>query len=88
MGLMTTLGMIEAEQNGLLDNGMALSFALSSNFYPPLPQFVRDSITKAIPEYNNGEITIEELKEKCYLRTTDLVYKYFGPFLTAGDNNA
>ena len=62
-----------------MENGLAAH--LSCNFYPPLPEYVKQSTIEGIKAFNEGTITIEELQDKCYLRSIEALYRYFGAFL-------
>ena len=76
MGRMTELDAVDQ-----LGRERGLQLHIDSNFYPPFPQFVKDSITEGFKQYWAGEIGPEELAEKCYLRDTDGLFRYFDCFL-------
>lgn len=68
---------------GICDKESALRAYVSSSsvFFPPHPQFVVDSTVEAFKRYWAGKITIETLRKRCYLRSIDGLYKYYGQFL-------
>jgi len=58
---------------------------IQSNFYPPHPQYVQESMISGFERYWNDEIGLDELTEACYLKDIYGLYKYFGPFLKERD---
>lgn len=64
----------------------ALRCHLTGNFYPPLPEAVKDNTVTGIQEFNNGECTIEELADKCSLKNPEAVLKYHGCFLVIDED--
>ena len=60
---------------------IALEAHIAGNFYPPLPAYVRASIRDGFKQYWAGELSIEDLQEKCYLKDLDALYRLFYDFL-------
>jgi len=56
-----------------------------SVFYPPHPSYVVESTVKGFKLYWNGKIDLDKLREYCYLRTLEKLYKYYGQFLEEND---
>ena len=52
-----------------------------SVFYPPHPSYVVESTVEGFKLYWNGKLTLEKLKDRCYLRTVEVLYRYYGQFL-------
>ena len=78
--------MIQTEEV-LADHGKerALEFHIAGRFYPPFPEYVKDSIREGFKLYWDRQISLDELRDKCYLRATDSLYHYFGCFLNEED---
>lgn len=53
----------------------------SSVFFPPHPSYVVNSTVEGFKLYWEGKLTLEKLKDRCYLRTVEALYKYYGQFL-------
>ncbi len=70
---------------GICTKESALAAHIGCNFYPPHPPYVKVSMLKGFKQYWKGEIDIEELADKCYLRSVDGLYQYFGEFLEMED---
>jgi hypothetical protein len=72
---------------GICDKAEALRCYCSSSsvFFPPHPQFVVDSTVTGFKLYWQGKISLEKLREYCYLRSIDGLYKYYGQFLQEED---
>lgn len=66
---------------GILNKIQALQWHISSNFYPPHPRYVQDSMIEGFKQYWAGEIDLRQLQKKCYLRDLDGLYRYFGEFM-------
>lgn len=66
---------------GILNRVQALEWHISSNFFPPHPKYVKDSMVDGFKKYWAGEINEEQLKDKCYLRDLSGLYRYFGEFM-------
>ena len=68
---------------GICDKGKTLKMYCTSQlvFFPPHPQYVVKSTVKGFKLYWKGEIGIDKLKDYCYLRDVDELYKYYGQFL-------
>ena len=60
---------------------IGLEIHLKSNFFPPHPSYVIESTIEGFKKYWDGELTLEKLKEACYLRDMDGLYKYYGEWL-------
>ena len=58
-----------------------LRMHLVGNFYPPHPKYVVDSTIDGFEKYWNGDIELDELKDACYLKDIDGLFKYYGYFL-------
>lgn len=56
-----------------------------SVFFPPHPGYVVESTIKGFKLYWNGDIDLDKLREYCYVRTIEALYKYYGQFLEEGD---
>ena len=70
----------------LLGQEQGLDLHLRANFYPPHPEYVIRDIKNAFTEHWNGELDCHtELAERCYLRNTDALYRYFDTFLNESD---
>ena len=76
MGRMTEYGLLE-----MTDKKTALRAHLQINFYPPHPRYVVDSTIEGFEKYWDGKIGLEELKEACYLRHVEGLYRYYDGFL-------
>lgn len=87
MGRIYAQGMADAATEGLISWKGAFYAHLSTNFYPPLPQNVKESTVKTIEQFNAGEIEDDALADGCYLRTLEAVYHYHGAFITRDDAN-
>ena len=85
MGFSTMQGWADCAERGMISRQTALSAHLQGNFYPPLPQKVQDDIVQAFDEYWKGELSIEDMPKRCWLRDLDAVYKYFYCFLDEED---
>jgi len=85
MGRMYEAGIAEAVGEGYIDREQGLRLHLSANFYPPHPSYVIDSTVEGFKKYWAGEISLDELREACYLRDTAGLYKYFHCFLREED---
>ena len=68
---------------GICDKKSALKGYCTSQsvFFPPHPQYVVESTVKGFKLYWKGDIGIDKLKDYCYLRSIDGLYKYYGQFL-------
>lgn len=67
------------EEHGLK---VGLSFHLEANFYPPLPSYVKESIMDAFQDHWDGKLNdMDKLKDRCYLRDVDGLYRYFSEFI-------
>lgn len=77
--------MHEQEYRELLGKREGLKAHLETNFYPPLPLYVKVSIIDGFQEYWDGKIGIKELPKKCYLRSMEGLYMYFDLFLNDDD---
>lgn len=58
-----------------------LKLHLATNFYPKLPEAVKDDIVAAFIRYWNGELTFEEMPEKCWVSNTGALVRYFEAYL-------
>ena len=76
MGYMRELEAVE-----WLGREEGLRFHIETNFFPPFPGYVKDNILEGFQSYWAGEIDIEGLRDKCYLRDTEGLYRYFSCFL-------
>ena len=76
MGKLTEMSLKEE-----LGRKIGLEVHINSNFYPPHPTYVKESMIEWFESYWDGEIGLEELTEKCYLRDISGLYRYFGSFL-------
>ena len=81
MGAQYMQGMADAAKDGLISREQALEVHIRSNFYPPHPEFVVESMLDGFRKYWAGKINIEELMKKCYLRDLEGLYRYFSSFL-------
>ena len=72
---------------GILTREEALRAYVTSQsvFFPPHPQYVVKSTVNGFKLYWAGKLTLDKLKDKCYLRTVEALYKYYGQFLTEED---
>ena len=69
----------------------ALRYHLTGNFYPPLPEFVKDAFVDVFEEYWNGELMASELDDALAERAyyTGGIWKYdFYQFLDEADLEA
>ena len=66
---------------GICDKGSTLRGYCTSQFFPPHPQYVVESTVKGFKLYWKGDIGIDKLKDYCYLRSIEGLYKYYGQFL-------
>ena len=82
MGHMTEIGFTD-----YLGKEDGLKMHLTSNFYPPHPQFVKESTVKGFKLYWDYKIDIEKLTEYCYLKDVDGLYRYYSTFLNEEDLN-
>lgn len=81
MGTMYAAGFAQMAEEGTISREVALSAHLAGNFFPPLPQYVKDSTVAAFKEHWAGEIEDDELRERCYLKSLDGLYRYHGCFM-------
>ena len=54
---------------------------LDSNFYPPIPSFIRQDTIEGFKAFWAGEIDTLELTEKCHLRDEDALFHFFNEYL-------
>ena len=80
MGKLTEMSLKEE-----LGRKIGLEVHINSNFYPPHPTYVKESMIEGFESYWDGEIGLEELTEKCYLRDISGLYRYFEFFLNEED---
>ena len=68
---------------GICSKETALRCYVSSPsvFFPPHPQYVVESTIEGFKKYWAGNLTLEKLAKKCYLRSVDGIYQYYGQFL-------
>lgn len=69
------------------DRSLGMRMHLDTNFFPPLPGFVKDKIAAAFKRHWEGELDEEGVVKELVpsvLRTPDALYRYFGEFF---DNN-
>lgn len=85
MGRSTMEGLADASKRGLIKREIALKQHIGCNFYPPHPEYVVKSMLAGFRAYWKGDLGLEGLQEKCYLRTIDGLYKYFEFFLNEED---
>ena len=70
---------------GIVNRIQALEWHIGCNFFPPHPQYVKESMINGFKKYWAGEINEEKLQEACYLRDLDGLYRYFGEFMEMED---
>ena len=80
MGRQFVLGALEVAKKEV-----ALEMHITGNFYPPHPDYVKQSMREGFKQYWAGEIGLDELREACYLHDLDGLYRYFGSFLNEED---
>jgi len=56
-----------------------------SVFFPPHPTYVVESTVKGFKLYWQDKIDLDKLKDYCYLRSIDGLYRYYGQFLKEGE---
>ena len=66
---------------GIVNRIQALEWHIQYNFFPPHPQYVKDSMIEGFKQYWAGEIDEEQLQKKCYLKDMDGLYRYFDEFM-------
>ena len=77
--------MQEIEYRDRLGKKEGLQMHLRTNFFPPHPNYVIESCVAGFEEYWDKKIGLDELKDKCYLRRVDGLYRYFDAFLNEED---
>lgn len=72
---------------GICTREQALRMYVSSPsvFFPPHPGYVVESTVKGFKLYWAGKIGLEKLKDYCYLRSIDGLYRYYEEFLNSED---
>ena len=72
---------------GICNKETALRIYVSSPsvFFPPHPKFVVDSTVEGFKLYWKGKISLDKLREYCYLRSVNGLYEYYGQFLEEVD---
>jgi hypothetical protein len=64
-----------------------LQLHLDANFFPPLESGHKEAITEAFKEHWDGNLNDhDELAERCYLRDSSGLYRYFESFLNEDDD--
>ena len=63
------------------EKALRLYVTSQSVFFPPHPQYIVESTVEGFKKYWNGTISLEVLRQKCYLRNVNALYKYYGEFL-------
>ena len=72
---------VEYANQDLFSREIGLQAHIQGNFYPPHPAYVQKSMIEGFRKYWAGKIGLEELREACYLRDMNGLYRYFGEFL-------
>ena len=85
MGRTQMEGLKDGVDQGLWTKEEGLYAYIKSNFYPPHPEHVVESMMKGFKKYWKRKINLYELTKACYLRDTDGTYKYFESFLNEED---
>ena len=75
---------------GICDREHALRSYCSSPsvFFPPHPSYVIESTVKGFKLYWAGKIDADKLKEYCYLKDINGLYKYYDQFMEVDDNES
>ncbi len=71
----------QKECSDMEDKKEGLKRHLSTNFYPPHPQYVIDLTIKGFEDFWAGDEDLEKLKEACFVRDLEALDKYYGCFI-------
>jgi hypothetical protein len=78
---MGSMQQAEYANTDLFEREAGLRAHIQGNFYTPHPAYVEKSMIEGFRKYWAGKITVDELREACYLYDMNGLNHYFGAFL-------